>query len=81
VTNGRLCAGVVYPLLAEGDIDFVLFWRTLPWDHAPGVLLAEEAGVTVGRLDRTPYYPTQTSVGLLAAADTFVWGQALTLLD
>jgi fructose-1,6-bisphosphatase/inositol monophosphatase family enzyme len=81
VTNGRLCAGVDYPLLAEGDIDFVLFWRTLPWDHAPGVLLAEEAGATVGRLDGTPYYPTQTSVGLLAAANTFIWGQALTLLD
>ncbi|MGH9157455.1 MAG: hypothetical protein ACRD1K_16840 [Acidimicrobiales bacterium] len=32
---GRNCAGVEY---------LGLFWRTHPWDHAPGVLLVEEAG-------------------------------------
>jgi fructose-1,6-bisphosphatase/inositol monophosphatase family enzyme len=33
---GRMCAGAEYPLLADGAQDFAVFWRTLPWDHAPG---------------------------------------------
>ena len=34
-----------------GKQQFALFWRTLPWDHAPGVLLLREAGGVVRRLD------------------------------
>jgi len=73
VTAGHRCAGVDYPALVEGDEDFVLFWRTLPWDHAPGALLVQEAGALVRRLDGGFYQPTQTSVGLLAAADEQTW--------
>ena len=40
-------AGVTYPLAAAGELAYALYWRTLPWDHAPGALLAEEAGLTV----------------------------------
>lgn len=29
------CAGVEYPRMVEGEADFLLFWRTLAWDHAP----------------------------------------------
>src|SRR5262249_4761920 len=31
------------PRSSRGAQDFALFWRTLPWDHAPPVLLLEEA--------------------------------------
>lgn len=66
---GRACAGVDYPLVAEGEQDFVLFWRVLPWDHAPGALLVSEAGGFVGHLDGAPYAPTSARPGLLVAAD------------
>jgi fructose-1,6-bisphosphatase/inositol monophosphatase family enzyme len=73
VSNGRLCAGVDYPALIEGDQDFVLFWRTLPWDHAPGALLLSECGGVACRLDGTPYSPTQQRNGLLAAPTQEGW--------
>lgn len=73
VSSGRLCAGVDYPALIEGGQKFVLFWRTLPWDHAPGALLLSESGGVACRLDGTPYGPTQQTSGLLAAATQDAW--------
>ncbi len=48
VGPGTRSAGIDYPRLIEGDQDFVMFWRTLPWDHAPGALLVNESGVVCG---------------------------------
>jgi fructose-1,6-bisphosphatase/inositol monophosphatase family enzyme len=69
LTPGRLCAGVDYPLIAERHQDFVLFRRTLPWDHAPGALLVTEAGGHVAHLDGSDYRPTVPREGLIAAAN------------
>ncbi len=73
ITPGTLSAGIDYPLLVDGGQDFVMFWRTLPWDHAPGALLVEEAGGWVRRLDGSEYAPQQTSSGLLAASSPAAW--------
>lgn len=73
VTTGRMCAAVEYPLIAEGEQDFAVFGRTLPWDHAPGALLVEEAGGFARRLDATPYRPDQTTSGLVVAAGEEAW--------
>ena len=73
ITPGRLCVAVDYPMIATGDQHFALFWRTLPWDHAPGVLLVEEAGGRARRLDGSEYLVAQTSTGLLVAADEHTW--------
>ena len=73
VTTGRMCAAVEYPLIAEGEQDFAVFGRTLPWDHAPGALLVEEAGGLARRHDGTPYGPGQTTSGLLVAAGAAAW--------
>ena len=73
VTTGRMAAAVEYPLIAEGEQDFAVFGRTLPWDHAPGVLLVEEVGGVAWRHDRTPYRPGQTTSGLLVAAGEPAW--------
>ncbi|MFC7221203.1 inositol monophosphatase family protein [Streptomyces polyrhachis] len=70
---GSRCAGFDYPRLAEGERDFVLFHRTLPWDHAPGTLLLTEAGGTALRPDGSPYDPADEKKGLLAAADERCW--------
>lgn len=69
LTPKTTCAGVEYPRIVEGDADFLLFWRTLPWDHAPGALLLTEAGGAAVRPDGTAYRPDDSRAGLLAAAD------------
>ena len=61
------CAGIEYPRIAEGAIDYILYWRTFPWDHAPGVLLARETGHVAVRFDRSEYTPTSDRDGLLIA--------------
>jgi fructose-1,6-bisphosphatase/inositol monophosphatase family enzyme len=73
ITPGTSSAGIDYPLLVDGEQDFVMFWRTLPWDHAPGALLVEESGGWARRLDGNEYAPRQTSSGLLAAASPAAW--------
>lgn len=80
VLPGRMCAGVDYPLLAAGEQEFLVFWRTLPWDHAPGTLLVQEAGGVCRRFDGTEYRPAQTSNGLLVAADERTWETVRSLL-
>lgn len=62
------CAGVLYPQLAEGELDLLLFWRTLPWDHAAGVLLATEAGAAARRPGGHDYRPGAPGEGLLVTA-------------
>lgn len=81
IEAGSRCAGVDYPRVAEGDLDFVVFWRTLPWDHAPGALLVQEAGGTVKRPDGRAYRVVDDGPGLLAAAGDATWHLARTLLD
>lgn len=63
----RKCAGIEYAALVAGEFDFLFYWRTLPWDHAPGVLLAEEAGMRAGRPDGSTYEPGGDRPGLLVA--------------
>ena len=69
-------AAVGYVGLLEGTSDVALFWRTHPWDHAPGSLLAVEAGGAVRRLDATAYRPGQTGSGLLVTRDARTWDAA-----
>lgn len=81
LTGGTMCAGVDYPRVAEGYQDFVAFRRTLPWDHAPGSLLVEEAGGAARRLDGSRYEPADVSTrGLLVARSADVWDRAVTWL-
>jgi fructose-1,6-bisphosphatase/inositol monophosphatase family enzyme len=66
-------AGIVYPKLLSAELTHALYWRTLPWDHAPGTLLAEELGLVVRRLDGSRYRPFDGRFGLLTAATQTVW--------
>lgn len=77
---GAHCAGVDYPRLVDGEQDFVLFHRTLPWDHAPGTLLLREAGGVAHRPDGRPYRPADGGLGLLNAADQACWDVVRALL-
>jgi fructose-1,6-bisphosphatase/inositol monophosphatase family enzyme len=73
VLDGQHCAGREYLDLLTGRQQFAAFWRTLPWDHAPGALLVREAGGVVRRFDGTPYRPEVDGTGLLAAVSDDAW--------
>lgn len=73
ILPGLRCAGHEYPDVATGAQNFVLFWRTEPWDHAPGALFITEAGGYVARLDGTPYVPLVGGKGLLVAQNRETW--------
>lgn len=76
LTAGSGCAGHDYPSVVTGEVDFVLFWRTLPWDHIPGALFVSEAGGVAARLDGAAYTAADHArPGLLVARDTDVWGR------
>ncbi len=64
------CAGFEYPGVARGDHTCLLYWRTKPWDHAPGALLATEAGGLALRPDGRPYVPVGDESGLVVAHRT-----------
>jgi fructose-1,6-bisphosphatase/inositol monophosphatase family enzyme len=76
VLPGLRCAGAEYPALATARHDFAMFWRTLPWDHAPGTLFLCEAGGVALRFDGSPYRPADGRYGLLAARNRAAWSEA-----
>ena len=73
ILPGSGCAGFEYPEIATGVQDFVLFRRTLPWDHAPGALILEEAGGIVRRWDGSAYQAGDGKEGIIAARDIQTW--------
>jgi fructose-1,6-bisphosphatase/inositol monophosphatase family enzyme len=75
VFNGHACAGREYPDLVQGKQDFALFWKTLPWDHAPGSLLVREAGGVAQHFDGSQYDPAQPKPGLLVCRSAEVFEQ------
>ena len=73
LVSGTDCAGIDYPDLVLGHIDLIVYWRTLPWDHAPGALYLLEAGGSVARFDASTYFPLDGKCGLLAATSAETW--------
>lgn len=68
------CAAEQYPRLALGENDVSIFNRTLPWDHAAGVLWLNEAGGKVCRPDGAAYRVDRWDrPGLLGAASAALW--------
>lgn len=70
------CAAHEYLMLVDGRCHFLLFNRTLPWDHLAGWLIHQEAGGYSAHFDGSPYRVTDRSGGLLYAPDRASW-QAL----
>jgi fructose-1,6-bisphosphatase/inositol monophosphatase family enzyme len=70
------CAAEQYPRLALGVNDLSIFRRTLPWDHAAGVLWLNEAGGKAARPDGSAYRVDEwTRPGLLGAATPELWDE------
>ena len=73
VAEGAGAAGLEYPALVNGAWSFLFYWRTKPWDHAPGTLILREAGGYAARPDGHPYRPADSVSGLLAAPNREMW--------
>lgn len=74
------CAAEQYPRIVLGQNDISVFSRTLPWDHAAGVLFVNEAGGRAVRADGSPYVVGDNRTGLLAAATPALWDEAAAIL-
>lgn len=69
-------AGQEYLHLIDGHLQASLYHRLMPWDHAAGVLLFEEAGGYVALVeDEAPYAPFAAigRGGLLSAVNPATW--------
>lgn len=75
-----MCAGHEYLSLLTGEKHFKLYYRTLPWDHAAGVLIYLEAGGCIRRLDGSAYCPVDDRKGILGATDPDTWRRVQGLL-
>ncbi|WP_225753042.1 inositol monophosphatase [Actinotalea sp. Marseille-Q4924] len=72
-TAQRLWSGWEYSQLATGERDYLGYWRSSPWDHAPGAVLVREAGGVSRFFDGTEYTALPVGGPLLAAADDATW--------
>jgi fructose-1,6-bisphosphatase/inositol monophosphatase family enzyme len=73
-------AAVDYAHVCSGACDTVLYWRTLPWDHAGPALLLQEAGGVVRRPDGAEYRVSERREGLLVACSEQSWQLARSAL-
>ncbi len=69
----RMCAAWDYLDVVTGATDFVKFTRTLPWDHAPGALICQEAGLTSARPNGDEYLPGGDVQSGILTAHPSVW--------
>lgn len=67
------CSAHEYRLLAQGTADFVLSPKQTPWDHAPGVILCQQAGGHAAMLDGSDYSAALTEGYLLSASSKETW--------
>lgn len=69
------CAAHEYLALLESAAHFSIYHRVMPWDHAAGSFLVEQAGGVVRRIDGTPYSPTdrKNKTPILVATDEPTW--------
>lgn len=75
-------AAHVYWGVATGTTHVSSFSRLMPWDHAAGVLIHQEAGGHSALLDGTAYKPTEWKHrGVLSAPSREIWNTVRALAD
>jgi fructose-1,6-bisphosphatase/inositol monophosphatase family enzyme len=73
VTCWLRCAAHEYRIAASGQCHILLYNKLMPWDHAAGWLIHQEAGGYSAHFDGTPYKPSHLTGGLLCAPDKASW--------
>jgi fructose-1,6-bisphosphatase/inositol monophosphatase family enzyme len=61
-------AATEYSAIVRGEKDFVIYYRLLPWDHAPGALAVTEAGGAAVHVSGSPYTPLSPNQVTIVAA-------------
>lgn len=79
-TPQRLWSGHEYARLASGERDFLCYWRTSPWDHAPGAVLVREVGGVSRFASGADYTAVGRGGAVVAAADEDTWRALRTVL-
>jgi fructose-1,6-bisphosphatase/inositol monophosphatase family enzyme len=67
------CSAHEYRMAASGACHILFYNRLMPWDHAAGWLLHQEAGGYSAHFDGTQYTPAQTTGGLICTPDEATW--------
>jgi fructose-1,6-bisphosphatase/inositol monophosphatase family enzyme len=67
------CSGLEYMSLSRGLSQFSLHSRSLPWDHAAGMLIVAEAGGRASFLDGSVYDARIVDRPVLSAASSAAW--------
>jgi len=67
------CSGLEYLSIALGETHFALHSRSLPWDHAAGMLITSESSGKACFLDGGPYDPGVFDRAVLAASGGEAW--------
>jgi fructose-1,6-bisphosphatase/inositol monophosphatase family enzyme len=63
-------AATEYSAIVRGEKDFMIYYRLLPWDHAPGALAVTEAGGAALHVSGEPYTPLSPNQVTIFAATT-----------
>jgi len=71
-----MCAAHEYAEVAQGRKDYAVYFRLLPWDHAPGALIVREAGGVVRHPDGTEYDVFDGVQPTLVAPTEAIWHRA-----
>lgn len=67
------CAATEYRMASSGQCHVLLYNRLMPWDHAAGWLLHQEAGGFSAHFDGSAYRPSHLIGGLICAPDEESW--------
>ena len=71
-----LCAASEYTMLARGAKHYSLYYRLMPWDHAPGALILREVGGVSRHPSGKDYTVDDRRELTLAASSEAVWEEA-----
>lgn len=75
--RGTSSCAVDYLDLLEKKVDFLIYRRTRPWDHAPGAALIKFAGGHVERFNGAAYKPFDQGEGIVVCGESsrIVWAR------
>ncbi len=76
IVYGAFAAGIDYPRVATGAVDFVVYKNLHPWDHVPGSLLLRETGGVTRLRGGRDYRPGDAGPGIIGAGNEQIWRMA-----